>query len=45
MRESSVKVVTFIRVKRRKTIFQKTNMTDIVFVLDWGSVLLNYQRK
>ena len=29
---NSVKVVTFIRVNRRKTIFQKIIMTDIVFV-------------
>ncbi len=43
MRVTSVKVVTIIRVKKRKTIFQK--MTDIVCVQDWGSILLNFQKK
>ncbi len=37
MRETTVKVVTFIGVKRRKTLFQKIFMTDIVFVQNWGS--------
>ncbi len=44
MRETSVKVVTFKRVKRRKTILQKIIMADIVFVQDWGSYIIRLSK-